>query len=43
MLEPFLLDLIAEMSDVPMDDPQRDPNWCHSCGRMGPCPGESGH
>lgn len=22
---------------------ERDPEWCHSCGRMGPCPGESGH
>lgn len=28
-----------EPPPVPPDDPQRDPNWCHSHGQMQPCDG----
>jgi len=24
----------------PPDSPERDPEWCHSHGQTGPCPGE---
>lgn len=24
---------------VPLDDPRRDPNWCHSHNQMQPCDG----
>ncbi|MEW1547499.1 hypothetical protein [Streptomyces tsukubensis] len=42
---PLILAMAAEEpAPPPLDDPQRDPNWCHRHGRMYPaCAGEGGH
>jgi hypothetical protein len=30
---------VEEEEPVPLDDPQRDPNWCHAHNQMQPCDG----